>query len=138
MRSIILSAVLAATTALPVAADTIRVGMSGGYFPFTFTRADELQGFEVDLMNAVGENTAIVVMSDHGFSSFRRQVHLNRWLEQHGVGLAGVNSINWARLMAQVVYFFYAAVRLGAPVRYGPGRRPGSPAPRQRDGRRPR
>jgi putative amino-acid transport system substrate-binding protein len=57
MRSIILSAVLAATTALPVAADTIRVGMSGGYFPFTFTRADELQGFEVDLMNAVGEIT---------------------------------------------------------------------------------
>jgi predicted AlkP superfamily phosphohydrolase/phosphomutase len=35
-------------------------------------------------MRAVGENTAIVVMSDHGFSSFRRQVHLNRWLEQHG------------------------------------------------------
>ena len=29
--------------------------------------------------------------------------------------LSAVNSINWARLMAQVVYFFYAAVRLGAP-----------------------
>ncbi|MEM8826831.1 MAG: threonine synthase [Pseudomonadota bacterium] len=28
-----------------------------------------------------------------------------------------VNSINWARLMAQVVYYFYAAVRLGAPDR---------------------
>jgi threonine synthase len=28
-----------------------------------------------------------------------------------------VNSINWARLMAQVVYYFYAAVRLGAPER---------------------
>ncbi|WEF24485.1 amino acid ABC transporter substrate-binding protein [Paracoccus sp. S3-43] len=61
MRSLILSAALALTTALPAAlpaaADTIRVGMSGGYFPFTFTRADELQGFEVDLMNAVGEIT---------------------------------------------------------------------------------
>lgn len=31
--------------------------------------------------------------------------------------LSAVNSINWARLMAQVVYFFYAAVRLGAPDR---------------------
>jgi threonine synthase len=31
------------------------------------------------------------------------------------VTLSAVNSINWARLMAQVVYYFYAAVRLGAP-----------------------
>lgn len=57
MRNLFLSAVLAMTTALPATAETIRVGMSGGYFPFTFTRADELQGFEVDLMNAIGEIT---------------------------------------------------------------------------------
>lgn len=31
--------------------------------------------------------------------------------------LSAVNSINWARLMAQVVYYFYAGVRLGAPGR---------------------
>ena len=31
--------------------------------------------------------------------------------------LSAVNSINWARLMAQVVYYFFAAVRLGAPER---------------------
>lgn len=34
-----------------------------------------------------------------------------------GLHLSAVNSINWARLMAQVVYYFYAAVRLGAPER---------------------
>jgi threonine synthase len=33
------------------------------------------------------------------------------------VGLSGVNSINWARIAAQVVYYFTAAVALGAPHR---------------------
>ena len=33
------------------------------------------------------------------------------------VKLSGVNSINWARIMAQVVYYFTAAVSLGAPDR---------------------
>ncbi|WP_373492303.1 threonine synthase [Parasphingorhabdus sp.] len=31
--------------------------------------------------------------------------------------ISAVNSINWARLMAQIVYYFYAASRLGAPHR---------------------
>lgn len=42
-------------------AGTLRVGMSGGYFPFTFVRQDELQGFEVDVMNAVGEETGLEI-----------------------------------------------------------------------------
>lgn len=33
------------------------------------------------------------------------------------VNLSAVNSINWARVMAQIVYYVYAAVRLGAPDR---------------------
>lgn len=33
------------------------------------------------------------------------------------VNLAGVNSINWARVMAQISYYFYSALALGAPDR---------------------
>jgi putative S-methylcysteine transport system substrate-binding protein len=60
LKSLSLAA-LAATFALPVSADTIRVGMSGGYFPFTFVQQDELQGFEVDLMNALAAKTGDTV-----------------------------------------------------------------------------
>jgi threonine synthase len=33
------------------------------------------------------------------------------------VNLSAVNSINWARIMAQIVYYFWAALRLGSPER---------------------
>lgn len=33
------------------------------------------------------------------------------------LSLSGVNSINWARIMAQIVYYFSAAISLGAPDR---------------------
>jgi threonine synthase len=32
-------------------------------------------------------------------------------------GLVAVNSINWARIMAQIVYYFHAALSLGGPAR---------------------
>ncbi|HSH47850.1 MAG TPA: amino acid ABC transporter substrate-binding protein [Halomonas sp.] len=35
--------------------EALKVGMSGGYFPFTFVEKDVLQGFEVDVMRAVAE-----------------------------------------------------------------------------------
>ncbi|MBB3101670.1 threonine synthase [Azomonas macrocytogenes] len=34
-----------------------------------------------------------------------------------GTPLVAVNSINWARIMAQIVYYFHAALQLGAPHR---------------------
>ena len=35
----------------------------------------------------------------------------------HNAGLSGVNSINWARIAAQTVYYFASAMALGAPER---------------------
>ena len=49
------------------------------------------------------------------------QRHLKDMFADHAfrdeVRLAAVNSINWARVMAQVVYYFTSAVALGAPAR---------------------
>ncbi|ETX28597.1 amino acid ABC transporter substrate-binding protein [Roseivivax isoporae] len=63
-RTLIAAALVAAGLSAPVAAqesETLRVGMSGGYFPFTFVRQDELQGFEVDVMNAVGAEAGLEI-----------------------------------------------------------------------------
>ncbi len=43
------------------------------------------------------------MFNDHGF--------------RDSVALAGVNSINWARIMAQIVYYFSSALSLGSPDR---------------------
>ncbi|WP_432455252.1 MULTISPECIES: amino acid ABC transporter substrate-binding protein [unclassified Agarivorans] len=37
------------------AQETVKVGMSGRYFPFTFVKQDKLQGFEVDLWNELAK-----------------------------------------------------------------------------------
>src|ERR1700676_788717 len=42
---------------------------------------------------------------------------LNTHPFRDAVALSGVNSINWARIVAQVVYYFTPAVALGAPAR---------------------
>ncbi len=69
LKFISLAALLVGTVALSAEAETIRVGMSGGYFPFTFVKQDTLQGFEVDLMNALAERTGdTVAFSTMSFS----------------------------------------------------------------------
>ncbi|MER8991677.1 threonine synthase [Mesorhizobium sp. M0678] len=52
---------------------------------------DDCQGLVKDMFN------------DHGF--------------RDRVSLSGVNSINWARIMAQIVYYFSSGLSLGAPDR---------------------
>jgi len=46
-----------------------------------YRRADDLVG---RLLAAVPKDAAFMVMSDHGFHSFRREVNLNTWLVQNG------------------------------------------------------
>ena len=60
---------------------------------------------------------ALAVHGDFDDCQARVKDMFNHFEFRDAVGLAGVNSINWARVLAQVVYYFYSAVALGAPHR---------------------
>ncbi len=62
-------------------------------------------------------NLAIGAPSHGNFDDCQDMVkHMFRYPEFLGERkLTAVNSINWARIMAQIVYYFYAALKLGAP-----------------------
>ncbi len=60
---------------------------------------------------------ALALTGDFDDCQARLKDMFNDFAFRDGVRLAGVNSINWARVLAQVVYYFTAAVALGAPHR---------------------
>jgi threonine synthase len=60
---------------------------------------------------------ALAIDGDFDDAQARVKDMFNDFAFRDGVRLAGVNSINWARVLAQVVYYFYAATALGAPHR---------------------
>ncbi|WP_339764360.1 amino acid ABC transporter substrate-binding protein [uncultured Sulfitobacter sp.] len=71
MKNVLAAATVALTASFGSAqAETLNVGMSGGYFPFTFVKLDQLQGFEVDFINAIaaetGDEVNFVTMSFSG------------------------------------------------------------------------
>lgn len=74
-----------------------------------YRRMDDLVG---RVMAAVDDDTVVMVMSDHGFKSFRRGVNLNSWLWQNGylalkdgkpTGARWYQDIDWTRTRAFAV-----------------------------------
>jgi predicted AlkP superfamily phosphohydrolase/phosphomutase len=49
--------------------------------PGLYARLDAVVGHTLDRIDA---NTTLIVMSDHGFTSWRRTFHLNAWLRENG------------------------------------------------------
>ena len=50
-------------------------------YPQVYEKLDRLVG---RVMESVDDHTLLMVMSDHGFSTWRRGFHLNRWLYENG------------------------------------------------------
>lgn len=46
-----------------------------------YEKIDQILG---NVLKNIDGDTTLIVLSDHGFSSFRRSVHLNRWLLENG------------------------------------------------------
>jgi predicted AlkP superfamily phosphohydrolase/phosphomutase len=53
----------------------------GDFLPWLYTRMDTAIG---KAMAQANDRTLLLVISDHGFSSFRRAFHLNTWLARNG------------------------------------------------------
>jgi predicted AlkP superfamily phosphohydrolase/phosphomutase len=73
-----------------------------------YRKMDELVG---RVLEKIHEHDILVVMSDHGFKSFRRGVNLNSWLHQNGylamhgkpMGAEWFHDVDWSRTRAYAV-----------------------------------
>ncbi|WP_149142729.1 threonine synthase [Gemmobacter caeruleus] len=83
---------------------------------FPHGRVSEVQRRQ---MTTPAEGNVHALAMDGDFDDCQARVKdmFNDFAFRDGVRLAGVNSINWARVLAQVVYYFAGAVSLGAPHR---------------------
>jgi predicted AlkP superfamily phosphohydrolase/phosphomutase len=55
--------------------------LARGAIPWIYGEADRILG---EVRKRLGDSDRLIVLSDHGFASYRRSVHLNRWLVDHG------------------------------------------------------
>jgi predicted AlkP superfamily phosphohydrolase/phosphomutase len=55
--------------------------LARGAIPWIYAESDRVLG---EVQKRLGAQDRLIVLSDHGFASYRRSVHLNRWLVDHG------------------------------------------------------
>jgi len=67
-----------------------------------------------DVINRIGSDTPLIILSDHGFTSLERYVHLNSWLARNGYlvfknsGKSGgplFKNVDWSRTRAYSLGF---------------------------------
>ncbi|HEX2793922.1 MAG TPA: threonine synthase, partial [Croceicoccus sp.] len=71
------------------------------------------------MTSVIAPNVFNIAVNDSSFDDAQAMVKrmFNDTAMTDRFRISAVNSINWARLMAQVVYYFAAALQLGAPYR---------------------
>ncbi len=79
-------------------------------------RVSDVQRRQMTTIAAANVHTIAIEGTFDDAQTLVKGLFANRRFRQE-FSLAGVNSINWARVVAQVVYYFTSAVALGAPHR---------------------
>lgn len=77
-----------------------------------YKRMDEVLG---EVMQRLDKEDTLIVLSDHGFNTFRRAVHINTWLKDNGylylnptdtkVGSELLRDVDWGRTKAYAIGF---------------------------------
>ncbi|MFC1666971.1 alkaline phosphatase family protein [Candidatus Omnitrophota bacterium] len=77
-----------------------------------YVKMDEILGSVMDRMD---EEDTLIVLSDHGFNTFRRAAHINSWLRKNGYlelknphtesGRELLEDIDWSKTMAYAIGF---------------------------------
>jgi predicted AlkP superfamily phosphohydrolase/phosphomutase len=78
--------------------------------PRVYQRMDRVLG---KVSERLADDTLLIVCSDHGFTSFRRSVHLNTWLVDHGFMVLKEGTAAGAALFADVDWPRTAAFAFG-------------------------
>jgi predicted AlkP superfamily phosphohydrolase/phosphomutase len=76
-----------------------------------YEKIDQILG---GVLKKTDQNTTLIVFSDHGFSSFRKAIHLNRWLLEEGLlflkegkeeGKEFFEDVDWSKTKAYALGF---------------------------------
>jgi hypothetical protein len=92
----------------PLYEQTDELGRSA--IPWIYGEADRILGRVMDTLNP---EDRLIVLSDHGFDSFRRAVHLNRWLADEGYLVLKPGQSNSGTLFSEVDWLKTRAFALG-------------------------
>ena len=72
--------------------------LARGAIPWIYAEADRVLG---EVRKRLGAEDRLIVLSDHGFSSYRRSVHLNRWLVDRGYSCSSPTATRCCRCSRQ-------------------------------------
>jgi predicted AlkP superfamily phosphohydrolase/phosphomutase len=95
-------------TAHPLHAETSE--LARGAIPWIYRESDRVLG---EVRRRLGPQDRLIVLSDHGFASFRRAAHVNRWLIEHGYLTLVAGARESAPMFAEVDWSRSRAYALG-------------------------
>ena len=81
---------------------------------FPHGRVSDVQRKQMTWINQSGSNPLAIRTDFDGCQEIVKSL-FNDLKFRNEVSLSAINSINWARLVPQIVYYFYAGLKLGAP-----------------------